>query len=264
MALDRGFQRLIEVSAPLWAGEAEVVRSYFEGAGRTRETDRRWLACQCHKEFWGSGFAAPEVGLIGEWGREILAKLPRLDIDVDRHELLDQVEQMYAEFHHYCMFADIYDSLSQPGEPRLNPGALQSWPEGDALDRFRIDMRAREGELGAAALRFTEGGYCTLYSEGAKLEGRGGIDGTIGAACRKVYDDEFEHLIRGIAAVNDTPRSAAEWDRLEELSVAQLRLRVHMRNGQFSHPLSAARIDAIFHGDIAPLAFDYRKARLVA
>ena len=64
---------LIEASAPLWAGEAEVVRTYFNAPSRNAETDRAWLRRQCFKEFYGSGYGEPEHGMLVEWGREIIA-----------------------------------------------------------------------------------------------------------------------------------------------------------------------------------------------
>lgn len=258
------FRRLIELSEPLWAGEAEVARTYFRSPARTRDTDRKWLVHQCYKEFFGSGFVDPARGLLLEWGAKAIALRPELDRGLDRHELLDLIEAIYAEYHHFCLFADIHDGLRQPGEPKLTPAMLGNWPEGEALDNYRLAIRKTHGALAETALRFTEGGYCTLYSEGAKLRGRGGIDDQIGAACRRVYDDEVGHMLKGIAAIGAATLTDAVWALLEELAVTQLRMRVRMRNGQFSHPLSEKRIEAIFAGDIEPIAFDYGLARQAA
>jgi len=251
------FERLAKLSGPLWAGEAEVARTYFNGARRTVETEQKWLAHQCYKEFWGSGFVDPEVGLCGEWSREILDKLPRLETDLDRHDMLELIEGMYAEYHHYCLFADIYDGLSPAGAKKLTPKMLKNWPEGEALDNFRIDVRKTHGEFGWAALHFTEGGYCTLYSEGAKLKGRGGTDEKIARACRRVYDDEVHHMMRGMLEINELEIGEAQWGLMETLVIEQLRMRVAMRNAQFSFPLSPERVKAIYAGDIEPIAFDY-------
>ena len=45
-------RRVIDANARLWAGEAEVFTAYWNWSGRTRETDRQWLAYQCYKEVW--------------------------------------------------------------------------------------------------------------------------------------------------------------------------------------------------------------------
>jgi hypothetical protein len=47
---------------------------------------------------------------------------------------------------------------------------------------------------------------------------------------------------------------------LTELTNEQLRLRLFMRNAQFSHPLSDARLKDILAGGIEPIAFDFAKA----
>ena len=42
--------------------------------------------------------------------------------------------------------------------------------------------------------------------------------------------------------------------------IEQLRLRIPMRNAEFSFPLSEKRIQAIHAGDIEPEVFDYGRA----
>ena len=43
---------LVDSVAPLFAGEAEVFRTYWTWSGRTNETDRLWLLRQARKEVW--------------------------------------------------------------------------------------------------------------------------------------------------------------------------------------------------------------------
>ena len=257
-------RELIEASATLWAGEAEVVRTYFHSAARTAETDRVWLKRQCFKEFYGSGYGEPEHGMLVEWGREIIELRPQLDKGLDRHELLELVEAHYAEYHHYCLFADIYDELGAPDDPPLAPLMCQNWKEGKALDDFRRAMRETHGAFGQAAMDFTEGGYCTLYAEGAKLAGRGGIDDKIAAACQRVYDDEVDHMLRGVFGLGDLAEEETDWDLAKELVTGQLQRRIHMRNGQFGNPVPERRIEEIFAGEIEPVAFDYTLAEKAA
>ncbi len=257
MAIDTHLQRLIDANAPLWAGEAEVVRTYWGSPVRTRETDLLWLSRQCYKEFW-AGVARPFGHL-----KEMFDKIDR---GFDRGEALDTARFLYEEFSHYCLFADVHEALRREGEPPVNPHDLKrhgDWPENAALGRVRADHRKTYGRVGARARDCTEGGGCTLYSEGMKLRGRGGVDGLIGEACAKVYEDEIGHMLNGIAGLQQDGLSDAEWDLVTELTVEQMKHRIPMRNAQFSHPLSEERMAEILAGRIEPLPFDYERAGLV-
>src|SRR5205807_8354017 len=121
-----------------------------------------------------------------------------------------------------------------------------------------------DGALGRRAGRLGEGGYCTLFSEGRKLKGRPGVDGKIAEACARVYDDEFEHMLGGVGGIAQEGLAEADWRLMEQLIAEQLQQRIHMRNAQFSAPLPQERVQAIFRGEIRPIEFDYRRARLAA
>lgn len=248
---------LIDANAPLWAGEAEVFRAYWDWPRRSRASDRRWLARQCYKELF-DGFA-PRL-------RELRAGFPALDSATPRWELLEMARGAQEELAHYCLFADAHDAI-RGREPRLTLAAVErmgNWPENAALGALRARHRRRHGELGRRAQAFTEGGYCTLYAEGMRLAGRGGGDDVIAHACARVYDDEWDHMLAGIAGLDDMGLGPADWSLLTELTVAQMKLRVRMRNAQFGRPLSDARLRAIDAGDIPPLTFDYARAGLRA
>lgn len=262
---EANIRRLVNAAAPLWAGEAEVVRTYWTSPKRSMNTDLLWLARQCFKEFWGSGAGKFDRGgiFLGTL-KNLAAKTPDIDITLPRDEVLDVLDGLRAEFSHYVAFADLYDAIRPAGTPNLNPAMLQEWPEEAALTALRYRHQDEHGALGMRACKFTEGGYCTLFAEGMALKGRGGVDDRIAAACALVYEDEFGHMLAGIANIGAERFSESEWRLLERLVVEQLRQRILMRNAQFSEPLSAERIQSIFEGDIAPLAFDYDKARLAA
>ena len=251
---------LLDAAAPLWAGEAEIVRSYFDSPRRTRETDMLWLRRQCRKEFWDSiHFIDDEDGLVLGPLETLRAALPRLERGFGRHEALELAESLCDELRHYVLFADVYDLLRGPGDAPLDVYAARTadeWPENRALGELRRSHRARHGALGARVCRFTEGGYCTLYREGLGRAGGGAVDDAIARACRTVYDDEVGHMTKGIAGLDNAGLSAADWDLFTELTRAQLAARIHMRNAQFSRPLGDARIAAILDGGIEPLPLD--------
>ena len=256
-------QHLVARAAPLWAGEAEVVRSYWAWPRRSVETDMQWLARQSFKEFWGSGVSKfDRGGMFYGMMKNLLARGSEIDVTLDRHEVAEALETVAAEFAHYCAFADVYDAIRPPGTPRLNPERLEAWPEEDALTALRYRHQEQHGAIGMRACKFTEGGYCTLFSEGMALKGRGGIDNKIAAACARVHEDEFGHMLAGIAGIYDARFGAADWELLGSLVAEQLRQRIRMRNQQFGGPLSETRIAAIDRGDITPLDFDWSRAGL--
>jgi hypothetical protein len=258
-------RRLVEAATPLWAGEAEVVRTYWSSPKRSLETDLLWLRRQCFKEFWGSGVGKYDRGgVVPGQLRQLAEKVLEVDVSIDRHEFLEVLEGMKAEYSHYCAFADVHDALRPAGRPKLDPRQLEPWPEEDALTALRYKHQGEHGALGMRACKLTEGGYCTLFSEGMALRGKPGADGRIAEACAKVYDDEFEHMLAGVAGIAEENLAEADWRLLETLVTEQLRQRIRMRNAQFSYPLSEERVQAIYRGDIKPLTFDYERAQLSA
>ena len=264
MTLSSNLTKLIDLSAPLWAGEAEVVRTYWDSPVRTLEADLLWLRRQCSKEFNGSGIGDYKnlgvfMGPVTELG-EIFPKIDIGDGGVDRRHVMELIETLHDEFEHYSRFADVYDAISGPGTAPLNPHLIETWDEDVTLTKTRHRHIEEHGALGVRASRFTEGGYCTLFREGMRLKGRGGVDDMIAAACTKVYEDEFGHMLEGIMGLDNEGWSDAEIGLMGDLVVEQLRLRIHMRNAEFSFPLSAERVQGILAGDIEPEKFDFARA----
>lgn len=247
---------LVDANAPLWAGEAEVFRSYWDWAGRSVTTDLQWLARQCYKELF-DGFV-PRLEQLHE-------RFPNLDAGVPRRLVLESAEDAYEELAHYCAFADAYDALRATGvsAPGLTVDGLRAsgnWDENRRLGELRAQHRRAHGDLGMRAQAFTEGGYCTLYSEGLRLAGRGGADEPIAAACKVVYEDEWDHMLEGVTGLHQHAIDDEGWAVLVELTVAQMKLRIAMRNAQFAYPLSQERVWELQDGAADPLPFDYAKA----
>lgn len=252
-----GLVALVEANAPLWAGEAEVFRTYWDWAGRSLATDLQWLARQCYKELF-DGFI-PRLEQLHE-------RFRHLDAGVPRRVVLESAEDAYEELAHYCAFADAHDAVGGDdgslGEPltvdRLRTNA--NWAENRELGELRARHRRDHGELGLRAQAFTEGGCCTLYSEGMRLAGRGGSDDLIAGACKVVYDDEWDHMLEGVSGLAHHGLNDDEWGVLTELTVAQMKLRITMRNAQFAYPLPDDRVRQLQAGAAKPLPFDYARA----
>lgn len=252
---------LITAAAPLWAGEAEVVRTYWDSPVRSRETDLLWMRRQCSKEFNGTGIGEyKNLGVFLGPLTEIREVFPDIDAGTDRHHVLGLIETLHDEFEHYVLIADIYDQVHRSDDPPMAAHELETWPEDRALADLRHKHLHEHGAIGKRACVFTEGGYCSLFREGRALMGRGGIEDMIATAFTRIYEDEFGHMLAGIVGLDAEGLADDQWVLMEELTVAQLRQRILMRNSQFSFPLADARIEAIYAGDIEPAAFDFEKA----
>ena len=93
MPVSANLRRLIEANAPLWAGEAEIARTYWTSPVRTRETDKQWLRYQCWKEYVGVAMfpgATKDVCLPTGLAATLREQVPQLDITVDRHDLQER------------------------------------------------------------------------------------------------------------------------------------------------------------------------------
>ena len=265
MPLSEELRGLVAAAAPLFAGEAEVVRTYWDWDGRTTETDLRWLQLQCFKEFKGSGVGEKDnMGVIMGPLAEIQEAIPKMDRGVGRHHIRHLLEELYEEFSHLCAFADAYDAIRPEGTQPLDPHLCDGWDEDRTLTDLRYRPLAEHGEMGVRASKFSEGGYCTLFREGMRLKGSDGphsrSNALIAAACELVYEDEFGHMLQGIVGLDDEGLEADDWKTLTGLVAGLLEARIHMRNGQFSYPLSAERVQAICRGEIEPEPFDFEAA----
>ena len=264
MAASAALRDLISASATLWAGEAEVVRTYWDSPVRSHAADLLWMRRQCSKEFNGVGIGEyKNLGVFLGPVTELKEVFPKIDGGaggVDRHYALELIEMLHDEFQHYVLIADVYDAIRKPGEPALNGQNLETWDEDVALTELRLKHMRDHGDIGRRACRFTEGGYCTLFREGMALKGRGGADDMIAAAFSHIFEDEFGHMLAGIVGLDAEGLAADQWTLLRELTLDQLRHRIRMRNTQFGFPLPEERIQAIFAGEIEPMAFDFDRA----
>jgi len=228
---------MIDLHARLWAGEALVVRSYFESPRRTRASDLVWIERQAFKELVDGVVAMRARG--------------------------ESADTIAAEVAHYRVFVELHESLRGPDDAPIDDDSLRvhgDWPENVALRALRAEHIARHGDLGQRALRFTEGGCATLFAEGARLRGRSAADDAIAKACERIFEDERGHMLEGLRGLEREARGAADWSTLAEIGAAQLRARIHMRNAQFGHPLAPDRIAELCAGACEPLPFDFDSA----
>jgi hypothetical protein len=92
-------EELVKAVAPLFAGEAEVMRTYWTSPVRTPETDRLWLLRQSRKEVWDTPLG-DQRGLYVGPVEDLLSDFSKIDIEIPREEILDRMEGIYEEFSH--------------------------------------------------------------------------------------------------------------------------------------------------------------------
>lgn len=249
----QGLLKLIKANATFWGAEAEVIRSYWDSPVRNHETDKKWLIHQIYKEYCNG--ILPYLALFNE-------QLAVATISEQRLKLVDLSEILYEEVEHYAMFADLYVVLDDT-DYKLSPDELKTagaWPENDDLMTLRKQHCLESSDIGQRAFSFTEGGYVALFSEGKKLKGRSNFENAVAKVCKKIYDDEFNHMLLGIMETDSHQLSESNWNMLERFTVEQMKKRILMRNAQFSKPVSEKRMQELLAGQATPVVFDFTYA----
>ncbi|MBP6725516.1 MAG: hypothetical protein KA137_11780, partial [Halioglobus sp.] len=99
------------------------------------------------------------------------------------------------------------------------------------------------------------------FTEGMALRGEGEAEDAIAEVCRRIYDDEFNHMLLGIIETDNYALTGPDWDTLIQYTVEQMKSRILMRNAQFSFPVSGQRLDDLLAGRAEPVHFDFENAR---
>jgi len=247
---DAGLDELVAVAAPYWAGEYEVVRTFFSRP-RSKAEHIRWLRFQCWKEFWGT---LDEHGgaVIGRFLQTLGDLYPRLRGPEERGQFLHEAKELYEEFHHYAVLADILEDLE--GRP-ISPDELEQAPEDLKLAQLREHVANTEGELGAFIRKFNEGGGSSMYKAGMDIAG-GELEQRIAAAFGVIFDDEVDHMKTGAEGLRRVAKTEVEWEKARRLTREIARQRVRMRNEMFGYPLSEERLREIDEGKIDPFHRD--------
>ncbi len=251
--ISAGLTGLIEANEPYWGAEAEVIHTYWDSPIRNQETDRKWLIHQIYKEYW-DGILPPLESLT--------AQLPHASVHDGRAKLLNVAEVLFEEVQHFSLFAGLYLVL-EGVDYALTPDELKAqgaWPENDDLMELRRQHKVQAAELGQRAYHFTEGGHCALFTEGMKIAGRSAFDDAVADVCRRIYEDEFSHMLLGVIGADEANLSQADWNSLTENTVAQMKKRIVMRNAQFSRPVPEGRLQELLGGNAEPVKFNFAHA----
>lgn len=239
-------QELVDLAARYWAGEAEVVRTYFSRP-RTADQDIHWLRFQCYKEFHSSVRGA-EGGTV----RGPLRELGELALDLRgraaRAHFAHELEELGEEFSHYAVLAEILEDLQ--GSP-VAPDDLTPGSEEISLAAMRRQIVEAHGDFGALVCKFTEGGGSGMFAAGKEIGGNP-LDDRLAAAFRLIFDDEVDHMRGGASALADMHLTDEDWELAKSLLRQLSMQRVRMRNEMFGHPLDETRLEEIDRGEIEP------------
>ncbi len=247
-----------------WAGEAEVVRTYFSRP-RTRNDDLFWLKLQ----------AARELGTVERLLHPLQHQLAQIEKELSRSEFETALRSVYEEARHYRLFADIIEQIAgeKPDAQELldYSGTMRETkghPDLPALTaevEITVDLRNRHGALADIALGFFEGAGAAMFYAGSQLMeyeyssySGGKIEKEIAEAMAIVFQDEMRHgpvhIPRVAQAIQSDEEMATAINILETKSIAHLRL----RNETFGNPLSDHRMKEIDAGiDVIPLPVNY-------
>lgn len=239
------------------AGEAEVVRAYFERP-HSREQHGDVLLRQMGREIQTAG-----------WLHSAVRMLDELEVSVDRHDFADFLEQIAEETEHYVVLADLaewaagrklardelrrYEVYARwepdaPADKRSN----SLLPEANRMHEVARELVEERGYVwGTQLMRLSEGGGGGAFVECTRLGGDEFRD-RLAAAMRRIVKDELKHGPERIDGF------ARDWVRSEEeLETAVRWLRrvlvqhLRVRNEIWNYPLSEERLAEIDAGKVA-------------
>lgn len=255
---ERAYTELHAIRAQFSAGEAEVVREYFERPHASEEN--------------------LDV-LLRQMGREIQAAnrlrmaadmFDQLEVSVDRRQFANYLEHIAEETEHYVILADLaewvagrkltaeearrYEVFARY-EPGSNPvkRANTLLPEANRMMEVSRALVDELGfERGNPIARLTEGGGAGAYIECMRLSGDEFRD-RLAAAMRRILEDEIHHgpaRLRGFA--ENWVRSEDDLDTAKRWLAAYMAQHLRVRNEIWNFPLSPERLAAIDRGEGAP------------
>lgn len=257
---DRARARLWRIVEQYAAGEAEVVRVYFERP-HTNEEHVEVLLRQMGREVQGR-----------KWVGQVASDLAQgLERSVDRHKYASFLRDEAEEAEHYVLLADLVEWLvGGPLPPdrllayevvaRYNPGLAREdmynprlLEANRNLDVGRDLLEALGRERAVELMHLAEGGGGGAFVECTRLSGDEFRE-RLATIMRSIVKDEMGH---GPGRID---RYVEDWIRTEEeLEVdahwltAFMEAHLRVRNEIWGYPLSGERLAAIGRGEIVPL-----------
>ncbi len=249
-SMDNWAQELEELAAIFRGGEAEIAAAFFSQKRAVKE-HAAWLRFQVARE-------ARNLEEIASHQRCELVE--RVDKTVSREDLVHLLTEDYQEIRHYAMLAYIYEGLT--GERvewrQLRDTAKAApWYELSRKEHQRwAEYKAQGSRLELAAALFTRGGGGALFYGFISLRG-GDYEYLLSEASKIVLNDELEHgASEGRDELFKLIGTAKDVETAKDIIIEMSKIRLAMRNEQFSRPLSETRLAEIAGGQIDPLSVE--------
>jgi hypothetical protein len=227
---------LVAMASRPWAGEAEIVRTYF-ARHRTRERDVLWLEAQAFKE-------TLDLRMLP---RDLQEEALRTGTVAHHPGGAELQEKLRCEMNHFRLIAELAEELT--GRPVTLEG-LPHLAEEEKLQRIRAPYRAGN-PFERKVVMFTEGGGGAMYLTLAEMDG-GDFERKMARNFRVIYEDEVYHGPAMIHDLDRLARGAEDWSFAIDLVGKIGRQRLRMRNEMFSFPLTDERLEEIAAGKIDP------------
>lgn len=233
----REMAAVVAVAAPYWAGEAEVVRTYFSRP-RTQAQDLFWLRAQAYKE------ARPFRDL----PQDLQAEFLRTGTVQNRPTDNETAQRIIEETRHFWLLADL---VADCFGAKITLTDVVVLLEDRKLQGIRTAFRVQGGALERAAVTFTEGGGGAMFQALSQLEG-GEFERKVAAVFKIILDEEIFHGPMELYTIARLVKRETDWEQVGLIVRAISRQRLVMRNEMFGFPLSSARMQEIDAGQILP------------
>jgi hypothetical protein len=235
------------VSGNFWAGEAEVVRTYF-ARHRTRERDLAWLKHQAWKEI-------KQIPVIASAVIDATGKVGK---DLSFDEYLEITKKCWEEAKHYVWMAECLQELGYQTLALADLGG--PLPEQTKIRQVReeVEKKSQHPAVIAAVSSWPEGGGSGVtFKELSKVQG-GKLEAKIAAAAARICAEEADHGREGAEAVIRGVRKCGLDAQTKQIMLdganRLCRQRLRMRNEMFGFPLTEERLKEIEEGkNIVPV-----------
>lgn len=258
MSYKEGLQELIEQENPkrllseadqlvdrFAMAEYRVVRRYFEQPPmfRTDERDLKWMRLQIAKEGFQTQDADERMRKLSYMHKHL--QIGYWDGSVANQDILELLQKMKEEYYHSDLFAKLAEKMSGqyfPANTSLLVGPHRQ------IGEARVAIIGELGErLGEAVNGFVEVGRGSMFLALAHVK-EGKLAAEIARAGQIIYDQEVGHFTKG--GKEPLEKLAPEitkpaWQSIFGYIHQTGRLRLNMRNDQFSYPNTEAEIVAL-------------------